>query len=196
MILGSARSHHTAAVSLIHPIVLLRYLLGSNCKGRSYDCSKRRTLIDRCRKKLTHLQDKVLGKDGKKKRRDRMMDFFLTFGDFHRQLPLKYSAAHFSLVSHSSVQPSRRGADMQLILVPRYIYGPSLSAIPDVIYHPSIHSLLLLPLPPKTPLILPSIPTRLLFTHHALRLFLANFSRSKYIATTPTIARPLNMTKI
>lgn len=68
------------------------------------------------------------------------MDYFLTFGDFHRQLPLKYSTAHFSLVSHSSVQPSRRGADMQLILVPRYIYGPSLSAIPDVIYHPSIHS--------------------------------------------------------
>lgn len=136
MILGSARSHHTAAVSLIHPIVLLRYLLGSNCKGRSYDCSKRRTLIDRCRKKLTHLQDKVLGKDGKKKRRDRMMDFFLTFGDFHRQLPLKYSTARFSLVSHSSVQPFRRGADMQLILVPRYIYGPSQSDIPDVIHHP------------------------------------------------------------
>lgn len=68
------------------------------------------------------------------------MDFFLTFGDFRRQLPLKYSTAHFSLVSHSSVRPSRRGADMQLILVPRYIYGPSQSAIPDVIYHPSIHS--------------------------------------------------------
>lgn len=67
------------------------------------------------------------------------MDFFLTFGDFRRQLPLKYSTAHFSLVSHSSVQPFRRGADMQLILVPRYIYGPSQSDIPDVIYHPSIH---------------------------------------------------------
>lgn len=119
---------------------LFYYLLGSNCKGRSYDCSKRRTLIDRCRKKLTHLQDKVLGEDGKKKRRDRMMDFFLTFGDFHRQLPLKYSTARLSLVSHSSVQPSRRGADMQLILVPRYIYGPSQSDIPDVIYYlSSIH---------------------------------------------------------
>lgn len=68
------------------------------------------------------------------------MDFFLTFGDFHRQLPLKYSTARLSLVSHSSVQQSRRGADMQLILVPRYIYGPSQSEIPDVIYHPSIHS--------------------------------------------------------
>lgn len=68
------------------------------------------------------------------------MDFFLTFGDFHRQLPLKYSTARLSLVSHSSVQPFRRGADMQLILVPRYIYGPSQSDIPDVIYHPSIHS--------------------------------------------------------
>lgn len=88
-----------------------------------------------------------------------MMDFFLTFGDFHRQLPLKYSTAHLSLVSHSSVQPSRREADMQLILVPRYIYGPSQSEIPDVIYHPSIHPFLLL-LPLKTPLILPSIPNR------------------------------------
>lgn len=88
------------------------------------------------------------------------MDFFLTFGDFHRQLPLKYSTVRFSLVSHSSVRPSRRGADMQLILVPRYIYGPSQSEISDVIYHPSIHSLLLLLLPPKTPLILPSIPNR------------------------------------
>lgn len=140
MILGSARSHHTAAVSRAVNTPLFYYLLGSNCKGRSYNCSKRRTLIDRCRKKFTHLQDKVLGKDGKKKRRDRMMDFFLTFGDFHRQLPLKYSTARLSLVSYSSVQPSRRGADMQLILVPRYIYGPSQSAIPDVIYHPFIHS--------------------------------------------------------
>lgn len=84
---------------------------------------------------------------------------------------------------------------MQLILVPRYIYGPSQSDIPDVIYHPSIHSLLLL-LPPQTPLTLLPSQTGLLFTHHALRLFLANFSRNKYIATTPTIAKPLNMTKI
>lgn len=44
---------------------------------------------------------------------------------------------------------------MQLILVPRYIYGPSLSAIPDVIYHPFIHSFTS-PSSPKTPLILPS----------------------------------------
>lgn len=82
------------------------------------------------------------------------------------RLPLEYSTARFSLVSHSSVQPSRRGVDMQLILVPRYIYGPSQSGIPDVIYHPSIHSLLLL-LPPKTPLTLPSIPNRA--TLHASR---------------------------
>jgi len=136
--LGPVSSHRSCQPGCY--TLLFYYLLGSNCKGRSYHCSKRGTLIDRCRKKLTHLQDKVLGKDGKKKRRDRMMDFFLTFGDFHRQLPLKYSTAHLSLVSHSSVQPSRRGADMQLILVPRYIYGPSQSGIPDVIYHPSIHS--------------------------------------------------------
>lgn len=86
---------------------------------------------------------------------------------------------------------------MQLILVPRYIYGPSLSAIPDVIYHPSIHSFIHFFFF-RPALLSPSLPsqTGLLFTHHALRLFLANFSRNKYIATTPTIARPLNMTKI
>lgn len=70
MMLGSARSHHTAAVSRAVNTLLFYYLLGSNCKGRSYDCSKRRTLIDRCGKKFTYLQEKVYwGKMGKEEER-------------------------------------------------------------------------------------------------------------------------------
>lgn len=85
---------------------------------------------------------------------------------------------------------------MQLILVPRYIYGHSHSEIPDVIYHPSIHSFTSSSPSTQNSFHPPFLPTGLLFTNHVLRLFLANFSRNKYIPTTPTIAKPLNMTKI
>lgn len=66
--LGPVSSHRSCQPGCYTP--LFYYLLGSNCKGRSYDCSKRRTLIDRCRKRLTHLQEKVYwGKMGKNKRK-------------------------------------------------------------------------------------------------------------------------------